>query len=307
MTAARIRVLPIAALLVCASPAPVAAQNRLVAEIPIELAHDRTIVPVTVGGATLRLILDSGMPYDGVLVFDTAKVDLRRFPGLIEAQIGGAGQGGASRALHDPAVGFSVGSLDCGGQPVTLLTSGIYEGFPNDGVIGYSLLGHYAVELDYGAARLRLYEADTYAPGAGWSSVDISFKANRIPWMDIAVAGAGEAPESLAAYIDFASGEAVELLERDGKAFPVPATAERRLIGRGLSGDIYGTATRLSRVVVGPFTLEDIPAMVTPAEVRSRQVGADAVVGSGLLARFDLVFDYAHGKLHLRERAPAQR
>lgn len=302
MTAARAHTLVVAALLVGSGQARAAAQNRLVAEVPIELANNKTIVPVTVGGATLRLILDSGMPYDGVLVFDTAKVDLGRFANLARAQIGGAGQGGASGALHDPTAGFSVGSLDCRGQPVTLLTSGIYRGFPNDGVIGHSLLGHYAVELDYGAARLRMYEADTYAPEAGWASVDLHFKGNRVPWMDIAVAGAGGQPETLAAYIDFASGEAVELLEREVNAFTVPATGERKLIGRGLSGDVYGRPARLSRVRVGPFALADVPAMVTPAVVRSKQEGADAVVGHGLLSRFDLVFDYAHAKLHLRER-----
>jgi hypothetical protein len=45
--------------------------------------------------------------------------------------------------------------------------------------------------------------------------------------------------------------------------------------------------------------------MVTPAAVRSKQQGADAVVGNGLLSRFDVVFDYAHQKLHLRPNGTA--
>jgi hypothetical protein len=40
--------------------------------------------------------------------------------------------------------------------------------------------------------------------------------------------------------------------------------------------------------------------MVTPAEVRSKQEGADAVIGNNVLRRFDLVYDYAHAKVHLR-------
>ncbi|NJD20594.1 MAG: hypothetical protein FIA95_15090 [Gemmatimonadetes bacterium] len=302
-----VHALPVAASLLLLCQAPSAAQNRLVAEVPIELAHSKTVLPVTVGGTTLRLILDTGMPYDGVLVFDTAKVDLSRFANLSQAQIGGAGQGGASGALHDPTAGFSIGSVGFGAHPVTLLTSGIYRGFPNDGVIGYSLLGHYAVEVDYGAGRLRLYDAETFAPEAGWASVDLRFKGNRGPWMDFAVASAGGPPETLAAYIDFASSEAVELLEREVNAFTMPPTGERTLIGRGLSGDIYGKPARLSRVRVGPFTLEDVRVMVTPAAARSQQSGADAGFGNGLLGRCDLVFDYAHGKRHLRDRGAAHR
>lgn len=288
-------------LLVCVTPA--GAQNRLLAEIPIELAHNKTILPVTVGGSTLRLILDSGMPYDGVLVFDTAKVDLTRFPNLAQARIGGAGQGDGTGALHDPTAGFSIGPVSFDGQAVIILATDIYKGFPNDGVIGYSVLGHYAVELDYGAGRMRLYEAETFSPEAGWASVDLYFKDNRVPWMDLRVATADEAPVALAAYIDFASGEALELLERDTNAFRMPATTADRLLGRGLSGDIYGKEGRVSRILVGPFVLEDMAVMVTPAAVRSKQDGADAVVGSGLLTRFDVIFDYAHGKIHLKPNA----
>ncbi|HSW29101.1 MAG TPA: hypothetical protein VLH75_06330 [Longimicrobiales bacterium] len=283
---------------------PAAGQNRLLAEIPIELAHNKTIVPVTVGGSTLRLILDSGMPYDGVLVFDTAKVDLTRFPSLVQARIGGAGQGDGTPALHDPTAGFSIGSMSFDGQSVIVLATDIYKGFPNDGVIGYSVLGHYAVELDYGARRMRLYEAETFSPEAGWASVDLYFKDNRVPWMDLRVATAGEPPVVLATYIDFASGEALELLEREINAFRMPATAGERLVGRGLSGDIYGKEGRVPRILVGPFALEDVAVMVTPAAVRSKQEGADAVVGNGLLSRFDMIFDYAHGKLHVRPRGP---
>ena len=284
---------------------PLGAQNRLLAEIPIELAHSKAILPVTVGGSTLRLILDSGMPYDGVLVFDTAKVDLTRFPNLVQAQIGGAGQGDGTRALHDPTAGFSIGSMSFDGQAVIILATDIYKGFSHDGVIGYSVLGHYAVELDYGAGRMRLYEPTTFSAEAGWASVDLYFKQNRVPWMDVRVATADEAPVALATYLDCASGESLELLEREANTFTVPASSGEKLIGRGLSGDIYGKEGRLSLVVVGPFTLEDVPVMVTPAAVRSKQEGADAVVGNGLLSRFDVVFDYAHQKIHLRPKRAA--
>jgi metal-dependent amidase/aminoacylase/carboxypeptidase family protein len=45
----------------------------------------------------------------------------------------------------------------------------------------------------------------------------------------------------------------------------------------------------------------------TPAEVRSKQPGADAVVGNGLLRRFDCIFDYHAKRLYLRpnSRYPA--
>jgi len=214
---------------------PAAAQNRLVAEIPIELAHNKTIIPVTVGDSTLRLILDTGMPYDGVLVFGTDRVDVRRFPNLARAQIGGAGQGSASAALHDPSAGFSIGSLRFDAHPLTILTTDAFNGFPTDGVIGYSLLGHYAVELDHDAGVMRLYEPATFTPGSEWASVDTHFRGNQVPWVDFRVSTAGEPAVQLAGYVDCASGEALELLDREVNVFRAPATTGERLLGRGLS------------------------------------------------------------------------
>jgi hypothetical protein len=52
--------------------------------------------------------------------------------------------------------------------------------------------------------------------------------------------------------------------------------------------------------VAGSHTLHDVAATFPVAEVRSRQAGADAVLGSQLLRRFDLVFDYEASTLWIR-------
>jgi hypothetical protein len=277
------------------------AQSRVVATIPIEFSDGRAVIPVMVGSSgPFRLILDTGMPYDGILLFDTARVDLRALRNLATARVGGAGDGAASNALTDSAATFTVGSLRCENQRVTLLTDGRFRGFPNDGVIGYSVFGHYAVELDHDAARMILYEPDGFTAGAGWSSVDMVFRGNRVPWTRVYVTTAQEPAAQLAAYIDLASRENLELLERATNAFVMPATTGRRVIGRGLNGDVVAREGRVAAVALGSFVLRDVAVQVTPAAVRSRQAGADAIIGAGLLARFDVIFDYAHGKLHLR-------
>lgn len=98
------------------------------------------------------------------------------------------------------------------------------------------------------------YEASSFTPGDGWTSIDIYFRDSRIPWTNISVVTAAEAPVQLATYIDCASSEA----------------------------------------------LRDVAALVTPAEVRSCQAGADAIIGNNALRRFNVIFDHAHLKIHLR-------
>lgn len=289
------------ALLLLPFPPVLRAQARPLAEIPIALENQKTIVPVTVGGRTLRLILDSGMDYDGVVVFDTSKVDLRRFEHLSQAQVGGAGSGPPARALYDSAATFSIGGLEFRNQRAIILTSGIYQGFPTDGVVGHSLLGHYAVELDYDAGLMRLFEATSFTPAAGWTPIDLYFRGGRVPRLDLLVATGTEAPVRLTTYIDFASREALELLDSGRNRYRTPALGEERVIGRGLSGDVTGRYGTVAKVAIGPHTLERVQVVVTPAEARAKQaVVPDAIVGNDLLRRFNLVFDYAHSKLWIR-------
>lgn len=293
-------VLPFVLLTPC-SPGSLPAQNRVVAEFLIELGRDRTVVPVTVGSSgPFGLVLDTGMPYDGILLYDTAGIDLTAFAQLARVQMRGAGDGGVSHGLSDEAGTFFVGPLRIEGQRITMLTSETFRGFPTDGVIGYTLLGHYAVEIDYDENRMILYDARTFAPEDGWVSLDLTFRENKIPWLAIGVATVDEEPVSLRAYIDFASRHAIELLERDTNVFNPPLLTGDSTTGRGMSGDVRGQKGRVSTVRIGPFTLTDVRVNLVAAAVRSRQPAADAVIGHDALRRFNIVFDYAHEQVHLK-------
>lgn len=100
--------------------------------------------------------------------------------------------------------------------------------------------------------------------------------------------------------IDFASEEAVELLLRDGAKFPIPESMERASLGTGLSGDVHGGVGRVASFTIGRHSLFDVAAVFPDAATRSKQDGADAVIGNRLLRRFGLVFDYDSATLWLR-------
>lgn len=290
-------------LLLGCSPRQLAAQNTLVAEIPVALTN-KTTVTCTIGGAPLRLILDSGFDYDGALVFDAGKVDTSQFA-LVQARVPGAGAGAPSAALYDSAASFSCGTLRFQDTRLILMTSGIFKGYPNDGAIGHSILGHYAVELDYDRGVMRVYEPRTFSPGPGWTSLDLYFQdRSRVPWLDVRVVTDSEPAASLKTYIDYASAETLELLDADVNRYTRPKTAGEVVLGAGASGELRGYRGTVAKLMIGPFTLTDQKAVVVPAAVRAKQrVRPDAVLGNGAFMRFNVIFDYAHSKLHLKPRA----
>jgi hypothetical protein len=104
----------------------------------------------------------------------------------------------------------------------------------------------------------------------------------------------------LTLYIDLASGDALELLVKEDQKFTMPVDLDSSYLGTGLSGDIYGTYGRSLHLWIGEYTLKDIPTAFAPAEVRSKQEGADGILGNYSISRFNVIFDYAHGRLYLK-------
>jgi hypothetical protein len=53
-------------------------------------------------------------------------------------------------------------------------------------------------------------------------------------------------------------------------------------------------------VKIGPFRLENVVTAFPPAEVRSKQEGADGIIGNDLMRRFNVIFDYGNKRLYLK-------
>jgi hypothetical protein len=269
--------------------------------IPIGVERDITLVTVKIGDMTIpKMLLDTGMPLDGVLIHNPDYRDSIDLSRAMEVRIGGAGPGEASTALMIDSAAFVLGDIEMRNQRILVLLDDIYEGFATNGIIGYSIFGHYATELDYDDNTMTLSDPVGLEVGDGWTAIPIYFKDNNIPWIDAAIVVEDEAPVRISTYIDYASSDAIELLERPEMKFPLPKETEEAHLGTGLSGDIHGRRGRIAKLMIGPYELEDVDAAIAPAEIRSKQDNADAVLGNAALRRFNLIFDYAGGWLYLR-------
>jgi hypothetical protein len=270
------------------------------ARIPLELERNRTLVSVRVADSRpMRLILDTGMPMDGVFLFHKAIETEAALPGAFEVRIPGAGSEEPSTGIMADSVPLSAGDVIFGRQPVIVSHGERTQSMPTDGIIGWSLFGHYAVELDYDEMRITLHRPGTFAPDSSWRALPLTLAA-KVPWVKASVDVLGKGSVPIECYIDFASGEAIELLVRADAGFPVPERLEPVYLGTGLSGDIHGGVGRVTSLTIGPYTFRDVAAAFPPAEVRSKQGRADAVIGNQLLRRFNLVFDYADSTLWIR-------
>ncbi len=269
--------------------------------IPIVMERNITIIPVKINGVgPLKIILDTGMAFDGLLIYNPDLNDSIKLNNAIEVRVPGAGSGNPSTALMDESASFFVGDVEFKNQKIILLQNDIYKGFPSDGVIGYSILGNYATEINYDNEQIILHDPEKLEIDNSWESIPIYFKKNQIPWIDVSIVVENEYPITISTYIDLASGEAIELMERENMKFTLPVKTEESYLGRGLSGDIYGKKGKISKLIIGSFELNEVIAAFAQAEIRSKQENADGILGNDALRRFNLIFNYTNKFLHIK-------
>jgi hypothetical protein len=191
-----------------------------ISNVPIKVDRNKTLVSIRIGNVEIPdIILDSEMPFDGVLIYNTEYKDSLDLSNAIRVKIGGAGDDSSSNALMIDSAKFKLANLEMKNQKIILLTSDTYKGFPSNGIIGYSIFGHYTTEIDYDKNIMTLYDTGNKKIDNEWTEIPMYFKNNNIPWVDASVVIEDEEPIQLSVYIDYASGDAIDLLVKPGMKF----------------------------------------------------------------------------------------
>lgn len=275
--------------------------SQEIANIPINSERNITLVTVIIGDIEIpNILLDSGFPFDGIMIYNPDYSDSIDLTGAVQVQIGGAGKDSNSRALMLDNASFLLGNIEMKNQRLIFLQGDLYKGFPSNGITGYSIFGHYVTGFDYEKNVMTLYEGEFKDSDNTWTEIPLYFKDNNVPWVDASVVIKDEEPVLLSMYIDYAARDVILLLEKQDMKFSLPEETKDVYIGRGLSGDIYGKTGYISKIMIGPYEFMNVQASFAPAEVRSKQKNADAVLGNGLFKRFHTVFDYKNKKLYLK-------
>ena len=173
-----------------------------------------------------------------------------------------------------------------------------------DGIIGYDLLHHYVVKLNYSNSSFELYEQASYThSGIGES---FAFKLdNYIPHIEGEVTlndgevltgdfflntGAGT---TLDFNTKFAQKE--DIVSRTGEHFSYPVA------GLGDTETLHYEG-RVKSFVFGTFNFSEMPIGISTAKhgiQHNKKV--DGIIGNKLLRKFNITFDYAKEKIHFEK------
>lgn len=155
------------------------------------------------------------------------------------------------------------------------------------------------MEIDYDQNKIFLHDTTYSHTDSSWLRLPIERKKN-LPFLDVTVEVILGEVVPMRVYIDLASEEALELLMHDQQKFTMPDSVTESSLGYGLSGEIKGRHGKSAGLQIGKYMLHDIRTAFAPAKVRSKQEGADGILGNNLIRRFNIIFDYPHNCLYIK-------
>ena len=275
-----------------------ATKQSLVARVPFEMNGNSLYLQVRINGSEPRwFVLDTGA---GVTVLNDTTVrslGLKAGRGGTLRGAGGVAQSVGVRGLTLDVGGAVVADVNVAALPLAQLENA--AGRAIDGILGVDFFRRYVVEIDYETRLLTAYDPAAYSYAGRGETLPLTFRDNH-PHLRAQVKLPGRPPLEGDFVIDAGSSMQLTMLpsftEKNGLRESVPAAFTA--YARGVGGEFALPVARAESIRIGGFTLER-PVTAFPT---AGTFGADGIagnIGTAILRRFKVVFDYSRKRVHL--------
>ncbi len=266
---------------------------------PFKLISNHVVIPVEVKGQPLNLILDTGMPLSGGLLFNNEKVEKLNLQYGGKAMVMGVGGEGTECNLAT-GITFNLPDITLPNQMVLVMDqdssqSGSFEN--KDGIIGYTLFSRFVVYINYDEMEITLTEPDRFAyTETGW---EFPIRIDHYPFLVCTanITGDGNIPIELV--IDTGNGTALTLNTeaREDLVLPEQVIAyEMRSIG----SKIDRLMGRIKYLELGPYIFTNcLSSFRTSSHEPPPPWAKEGALGQELLRRFNIIFNYKEEKIIL--------
>lgn len=277
--------------------------------LDFQLVNNLIIIPVEVNGIELSFILDSGVSKP--ILFNIINMDNSfRVKESKKIYLRGLGGNGAVEALKSNNNVFKIGDAINSNQDLFLIYDNSINFTPRlgvnvHGIIGFDFLKDFVVEIKYINKRIRFYEPSNYKYKNCKKCKDSKlFLRNKKPYLDAEVT-LDSMPILVKLLVDTGSSDALWLFEDESLGLkPYEGAFFIDFLGKGLSGDIHGKRSKISKFNLKGFELDNINVAypdslsITIARKFKERNGS---IGGELLKRFNLIIDYSRSKITFKK------
>ena len=273
------------------------------ATVPFDLDDGEIGLAVKINGTSERVFLDSGA--GGIALSQTTATALGlKSDGFLEVR----GYGG-STDQHP----VRIDTLEVPGAVQLSGVTGIAIELPDQldsyftqpvaGFIGYDLLSHFVVRIDYGRKKMTFIQPDTFRPALSDGAMlpltldsnlpTVQARIDALPSSQFLI-DTGDADAAVRLFGPYIAKHALD------RKYPHGVVA----VGGGIGGVSRARRTRIGLLTVAGQTLRNIPADFSLDTKGGASLVNAGSLGSRLLSQFVVTFDYPHSRVFFAPGVP---
>ncbi|MCX2741868.1 aspartyl protease family protein [Pontibacter anaerobius] len=280
--------------------------NRKKITMPFKLVHNLIVLPVKINNSQeLNFILDTGVR--NTLITQLYFSDSLELKDSNRIKIRGLGEGYTIEALHSTGNTMFMPGIQGDNHTVYVLLEEVFDlskrmGMPVHGIIGYDIFKNFIVKINYSSETITLYRPDQKIKKKRRAEEYPLYIEDAKPYLYATVRQHNGDSLNVKLIVDTGASHCLSLYLPTDDRLALPPKVMQAYLGRGLGGDINGKIGRLQGFKLGKYELENLTASYPDEEAVKLALniaGRNGNLGSAILKRFTVIFDYPHQRISL--------
>ncbi len=279
-------------------------------KVKFQLINNLIVIPLEINGAQLNFILDSGVSKP--ILFNLSFQDSVELKNVSEISINGLGAGEPIKALNSEGNSFRIKKISNPDQQLFVVLDKDINfsptlGIPVHGIIGFDLFRDFIVEVNYSRKMIRFHDPARYREKVNSKTqvLPISIE-DRKAYVEGHVSFDNREDVPVKLLMDTGSSDAVWLFQDLEKGIDLPQKHYTDYLGKGLNGSIFGKRTKVRKVRLGDFELNNakaaFPDMFSFSSIKDHG-DRNGTLGGEILRRFNIVFNYRDGLIYVKKNS----
>lgn len=278
--------------------------------MPFKLVNNLIIIPIKVNGSELNFLLDTGV--NNSIMFNLSVEDSLKLKNTENIKLRGLGEGGYINAIRSTNNLFKIGKIVNGYHMVYLIPGTDFDlssnlGININGIIGGDLFRDFTIDINYSTKRIKYYKPNSYIykKCKKCETFNLDFYKSK-PFISLIVQINEKELTKVKLLIDSGGGDSLWLFTNTNDAIKIPENYFIDYLGKGLSGDIFGKRSKINKIIIGDYSFTeanvaypDSSSIVSAYTHKER----NGTLGSGILKRFRVVFDYKAKKITFKKKS----
>lgn len=276
--------------------------------IPFKFINNLVFIPIKVNGVELNFLLDSGV--EETILFSMEDKKEVSFSNIEKITLRGLGEEESIEGLKSTNNILEIKGAKSPNHLLYIVLDQSFNlsshiGIPVNGIIGYNFLKTNLVEINYEKKRITVYrdnQKNRKRIERKFQTIPITIERFKPYIAGSIVIDSKEIPVKL--LIDIGNSDAIWLFENNKKSIKIPVKNFEDYLGKGFSGDVEGRRAQISKFTISKFEFHNpIIAFPDSTSIKNVRMVKDRAgsVGSEILKRFSVVFDYPNQKMFLKK------